>query len=85
MINSNGDIISCDVSGDSYENIKNKRFMDVWNGKYYTNLRRNLVSKKNDCARYCLRANPQAVNDFRTHLITRGKSEEEIKEFLKGT
>jgi len=86
MINSEGAIISCDVSGDSYENIKGKKdFFDVWNGKYYTNLRKSLVEKRNDCAKYCFRANPSSVNNYLSHLITRGKSEQDIKEFLKGT
>ncbi|MFC2061734.1 radical SAM/SPASM domain-containing protein [Elusimicrobiota bacterium] len=86
MINSEGAIIPCDASGDSHENvIGSADFMDVWNGKYYTNLRKQLAEKKNDCARYCFRANPAAVNDFRSHFITRGRTKKEIAEFLKGT
>jgi len=86
MINSEGAIISCDVSGDSYENVKGKKdFFEVWNGKYYTNLRKSLIERKNDCAKYCFRANPSAVNDFMSHIITRGKSKEEIIEFLRDT
>lgn len=85
MINARGDVISCDVAGDSYENIKEKEsFMDVWNGNYYTGLRERLVNKKFDCASFCWRANPETVNHFKSHLITRGKNEDELKEFFKG-
>ncbi len=85
MINSNGDVIPCDVSGDSHENINGKSFMDVWNGKYYTNLRKNLINGKNACSKYCIRTNPLSVNDFRSRIIARGKTKKEIKEFLRRT
>ena len=83
MVNSSGDIISCDVAGDSYENLKGKDdFFDVWNGKYYTDLRRKLKESEFDCAKFCFRANPNTVNELKSHVITRGKSPEELKEFL---
>ena len=85
MLNYEGAIISCDVSGDSNENINGKDFIDVWNGSYYTNLRQNLINGENACSKYCIRANPSAVNNFRSHIITRGKRKEEIEELLKGT
>lgn len=85
MLNSQGSIIPCDVSGDSYESINGKSFMEVWNGRYYTNLRSELINGQNACSNYCIRANPSSVNKFRPHLITRGKTEEEIEEFLKLT
>lgn len=85
MVNPREDIITCDVAGDSHETLRGKEFMDVWNGEYYTKIRKLLVSKKNDCAKYCFRANPNAVNDFRSHIITRGKNQKEIDEFLEGT
>lgn len=84
MVNTHGDIISCDVAGDSNENLKGKNsFMDVWNGEYYTNLRKNLLEKKFDCASFCWRANPNVAKELRAHIITRGRSQEEIEEFLK--
>lgn len=84
MVNVHGDIISCDVAGDSFENIKGKKdFMEVWNGEYYTKLRENLVSKKFDCANFCWRANPNTVNKLKSHIITRGRTEAEVEEFLK--
>ena len=84
MVNSHGDIISCDVAGDSNESLKGKKsFMDVWNGKYYRKLRENLVNKKFDCASFCWRANPNVAKKLRSHIITRGRSPEEIEEFLK--
>lgn len=86
MINSNGDIISCDVAGDSFENISGKKdFMEVWNGKYYTELRKNLVENRYDCASFCFRANPNTVNKFKSHVISRGKTKQQLAEFLKGT
>lgn len=85
MINFNGDVIPCDVSGDTYENIFNKSFEEVWNGKYYTELRKSLIKENNSCFQNCFRANPSAVNNFRSHIIVRGKSESEIERFLEGT
>jgi hypothetical protein len=57
--------------------------MEVWNGKYFTTLRKNLIEKTNHCSKYCLRANPCSVNNFLSHLITRGKTEYEINKFLE--
>jgi len=84
MINSAGDVISCDVAGDSRENLKSgKSFMDIWNGKYYTRLRKNLAVGSFDCAQRCWRANPETVNEFISHIITRGRSEEEIEKLAR--
>jgi MoaA/NifB/PqqE/SkfB family radical SAM enzyme len=86
MINSQGDIISCDVAGDSHENVKGKRdFMEVWNGEYYTNLRKKLIERRYDCAGFCFRKNPNNVNNFRSHVITRGKTEQEMEKLLQAT
>ena len=86
MINSSGDIISCDVAGDSNENVGDKKdFMEIWNGDYYTGLRKDLVEGRFDCASFCFRADPGRVNEFKAHVITRGKTEEEVREFLKDT
>lgn len=84
MINCSGDIITCDVAGDSRESILNKEFMDVWNGEYFTGIRKKLADGDTSCAKYCFRANPAAVNDFRSHIITRGKTEDEIKKVIEG-
>ncbi len=85
MINMRGDVISCDVGGDSFENLAGKSdFMEIWNGDYYQNLRKKLISQEFDCASFCWRANKNTVNDFKSHIITRGKSDEEMKELLKG-
>lgn len=83
MINPGGDIITCDVAGDSRETLVGKEFMEVWNGNYLTNIRKKLSSGDRPCSKYCFRANPSCVNDFRSHIITRGKSEEEIEKFIK--
>ena len=84
MINPQGDIITCDVAGDSKETLTDKSFMDVWNGEYFTDIRKRLAAGDRPCSKYCFRANPSCVNDLRSHLITRGKSEEEIESFIKG-
>jgi MoaA/NifB/PqqE/SkfB family radical SAM enzyme len=85
MINPRGDILTCDAAGDSNENLNGKEFMEVWNGKYYTDIRKKLSSGGYSCSRYCFRANPSAINDLRSHTITRGKTEAEINEMLKGS
>ncbi|MEM2174867.1 MAG: radical SAM protein [Candidatus Micrarchaeia archaeon] len=84
MINFKGDIICCDAARDSYENILEKNFMDVWNGKYFIELRKSLINKTNSCFELCFRANPSSVDKFLSHLITRGKSKQDIEKFLEG-
>jgi hypothetical protein len=60
--------------------------MDAWNGDYYTRIRTRLASEGNSaCSALCFRANNAVVNDFRSHFITRGKSEEDLVQFLAGT
>ncbi len=83
MINPDGDIISCDVAGDSRESLRDNTFDEVWNGAYYTALRRILKDGRNACSTHCFRANPAAVNDFRSHIITRGKSAEEVGRLME--
>jgi MoaA/NifB/PqqE/SkfB family radical SAM enzyme len=85
MVNTEGDIITCDVAGDSRENINGKSFDDVWNGEYYSRLRSMLKNGNQACSAACFRANHTVVNDFRSHFITRGKSPEEIEKFMEGT
>jgi len=85
MINTEGDIITCDVAGDSRESINGKSFDEVWNGEYYSRLRSLLKTGNHACSSACFRANPSVVNDFRSHFITRGKTPEEIAEFLAGS
>lgn len=82
MINPRGDILTCDVAGDSNESLNGKEFMEAWNGKYYMDIRKKLSKGEYSCSRYCFRANPSAVNDLRAHTITRGKTETEIYEMV---
>jgi MoaA/NifB/PqqE/SkfB family radical SAM enzyme len=84
MVNPSGDVITCDVAGDSRESLRDKGFMDVWNGPYFTRIRRQLVEGVQACSRYCLRANAASVNELRSHIITRGKSDAELAAFLEG-
>jgi len=85
MINTRGDIITCDVAGDSRETLLGKKFIEVWNGEYYTSIRKILAEQKHACSNYCFRVNPSAVDNFRSHFIVRGKSDNEINKFMEGT
>jgi len=78
MLDAQGHILPCDVSEDCNESLDGKDFMDVWNGPYYQNLRRGLIEGNCPCFRHCFRANPASVNDFRSHVIHRGRKESEI-------
>lgn len=78
MFTSEGHVLPCDASEDCNESLQNKNLMDIWNGAYYQSLRKSLIEKSNSCFKYCLRANPSAINDFRSHVIRRGRKESEI-------
>ena len=73
MVNAQGHILPCDASEDTNESLNGKNFMDVWNGAYYQNLRKSLIEGSCPCFKHCFRANPASVNDFRSHVIHRGK------------
>lgn len=86
MVNPEGDIITCDVAGDSRESLLDKKdFMEMWNGAYYRRIRERLSAGDLACSTFCSRANPGAVNDFRAHFITRGRSAADIERFMEGT
>lgn len=79
MFNLEGHVLPCDASEDCNENLeKVGDFQDIWNSEYYKDLRRSLISGTSSCFKYCFRANPQAVNDFRAHVIRRGRKDSEI-------
>lgn len=78
MFTSGGHVLPCDASEDCNESLENKDLMDIWNGAYYQSLRKSLIEKSASCFKYCLRANPSAINDFRSHVIRRGRRESEI-------
>jgi len=79
MFNLKGHILPCDASEDCNENLEEvKWFRDAWNGVYYQNLRKSLINGTSSCFKYCFRANPEAANDFRSHVIRRGRKESEI-------
>jgi anaerobic magnesium-protoporphyrin IX monomethyl ester cyclase len=79
MLNLKGDVLPCDVFEDCNENLGNvEGFWNVWNGNYYHNLRNSLINGTGSCFKHCFRANPGSVNDFRSHVIHRGKKESEI-------
>jgi len=79
MFNLEGHILPCDASEDCNENLEEvKQFCEVWNSEYYRNLRQSLINGTSTCFKYCFRANPASVNDFRSHVIRRGRRESEI-------
>lgn len=79
MFNLKGHILPCDASEDCNENLeKVKWFQEMWNGGYYRNLRKSLIDGTSSCFKHCFRANPSSVNDFRSHVIHRGRRESEI-------
>ena len=84
MINPSGDVITCDAAGDLRETILDKKdFMELWNGKYFVEIRKKLLKGNSACSNFCIRANQASINDFKSHFITRGKSKEEIDKFMK--
>ena len=86
MINPSGDIITCDAAGDLRETILDKKnFMDLWNGKYFVEIRKRLLKGTSAFSNFCIRANQASINKFNSHFITRGKSKEEIEKFMQGT
>lgn len=84
MINPSGDVITCDAAGDLRETILDKKdFMELWNGKYFVEIRKKLLKGNSACSNFCIRANQASINDFKAHFITRGKSKEEIDKFME--
>lgn len=69
VTNAKGDILTCDRSEECNENLLDKDLMDIWNGPYYQNLRKNFLGGNCECFKYCFRENPEAVNDFRSHVV----------------
>ena len=77
MFDSKGHALPCDASEDCNEALNNgKDFMQIWNSSYYQNLRRSLIEGNCSCFKHCLRANPASVNDFKSHVIHRGKNQD---------
>ncbi len=85
MINPSGDVITCDAAGYLKETILDKKdFMELWNGKYFVEIRKKLLKGNSACSNFCIRANQASINDFKSHFITRGKTKEEIDKFMEG-
>lgn len=78
MLNAEGQVLPCDAAEDSNESLEGKDFMGVWNGPYYHDLRKNMIEANKSCFRHCFRANPASVNDFRSHVIRRGRQGSKI-------
>jgi MoaA/NifB/PqqE/SkfB family radical SAM enzyme len=62
-IKADGRAISCDVSSDNTENIKNKNLKEIWYGTYFSNLRKNMLQKK--IPTYCKQCNPSHTTQRR--------------------
>lgn len=79
MFDSAGKVLPCDASEDCNEILRDEKdFMDIWNSPYYQDLRKSLISGDSSCLKHCLRANPASVNDFKSHVIHRGRQAEDI-------
>lgn len=79
MFDAQGRVLPCDASEDCYEVLSPENdLMNVWNSEYYQDLRKSLIEKKCSCLGHCLRANPSIVNDFKSHVIHRGRQDEKI-------
>ncbi|MDD4909397.1 MAG: radical SAM protein [Candidatus Omnitrophica bacterium] len=77
MLDAAGHVLPCDASEDCGLVLEEGRsFMDdIWNSPYYIGLREKLIDGRASCAKHCFRANPAAVNDFKSHVIHRGVKE----------
>lgn len=81
MVNADGRILPCDVYGSFNENLREKCFMEIWNGPAYREIRRAL-SNNEGCIATCPRQNSGAINHWRAHVIHRPKEDGQIvKEF----
>ena len=76
MIDYHGHILPCDASEDCPENLSDKEFIDIWNSPYYQNLRKSMIDGTASCFKHCLRANPSTINDFKSHVIHRGNTQD---------
>ncbi len=68
-INTTGDVLACGSSEECNESLGEKGLMEIWNGPYYQEVRKSLIEGNCPCFKYCIRANPQAVNDVNSHMI----------------
>ena len=73
-IKADGRVISCDVSTDNIENIKNKNLKEIWYGKYFSTLRKNMTQKR--IPDYCKQCNPSHTTQRRwlRELIIKNKT-----------
>lgn len=85
MINSRGNILPCCLFGDFYENLLEKDFWQIWNGVLYQAIRKSALTKTDSFCSHCLRHKPLTINDFKAHVITRGKSSAELEQLLRAT
>ena len=62
-IKCDGRATSCDVPITGGDNIKDKSLVEVWNGKYFRNLRKKLLSK--EIPEFCAQCNPSHASQRR--------------------
>lgn len=82
MFDAEGRVLPCDASGDCNLELKEGvYFGSIWNSEYYVRVRQALVETgRAQCYQHCHRANPATVNLFSSHVIHRGRQDEEINE-----
>jgi MoaA/NifB/PqqE/SkfB family radical SAM enzyme len=86
MINTSGDVITCDAAAALRETILDKKdFFSLWNSPYFIKVRERLLQGTSACSNFCLRANAASINNYKSHFIWRGKSDEEVARFMEGT
>lgn len=67
-LDAKGNVLACGSSEECEDGLEGET-MDVWNGSYYRNKRESLIKGDSSCFKYCIRANPQAVNDLNSHMV----------------
>jgi len=87
MFNSEGEVIPCYFfEKGSIGNIFEQDFMSIWNSKEYQELRTSFLdTKRGRFCRNCLKYNPTSIDNIKTHVITRGQTEEDLKAILAPT
>jgi radical SAM superfamily enzyme YgiQ (UPF0313 family)/MoaA/NifB/PqqE/SkfB family radical SAM enzyme len=78
MFDTMGEASVCEVLGRSGDSLEGKRFMDIWNGAYYQNLRKSFVEGNAACFKHCIGTNPSCVNEFNSHVINRNTEKQEV-------
>jgi MoaA/NifB/PqqE/SkfB family radical SAM enzyme len=74
MINSAGDVLPCDLSGEFRQNLIRDGFWHIWNGPAYQDCRRKILSRTG-CYSKCPRHNPASLDIIDSLTISRPSPE----------